>query len=88
MTLRTATDGAVGSWQAFSAMANPFLQPSLYPEHGSVPKKLTRHLVCNEAICKSLRGSPETRHAIQRDFVRPCTCLYCRVELHCILDVV
>jgi hypothetical protein len=33
-----------------------------------------------------LRGSAETHHAIQRDFVRPCTCLCCRVELHCIRD--
>jgi hypothetical protein len=34
----------------------------------------------------SLHGSTETQHANHRDFIRPCICLCCRVELHCIHD--
>jgi hypothetical protein len=34
----------------------------------------------------SLHGSAETQHANHRDFIRPCICLCCRVEVHCIRD--
>jgi hypothetical protein len=33
-----------------------------------------------------LRGSAETCRAIQRNFIRPCTCLCCNVQLGCIHD--